>query len=81
MCSRMTLHGNKLSFYLPASMNFQETMAGKDVLPNPTVPIHFKILSCLSFSPLVIYSLCSKDRLMGLGFVTLASIPTGYFIL
>ena len=29
----------------------------------------------------VIYSLCSKDRLMGLDFVTLASIPTGYFIL
>ena len=62
-------------------MNFQETMAGKDVLPNPTVPIHFKILSCLSFSPLVIYSLCSRDRLMGLDFVTLASIPTGDFIL
>ena len=77
----MTLHGKTLSFCLPASMNLQETTACKYVLPDPPVSIHFKILSWLSFSLLVIYSLCPRDRLTGLDFVASASIPIGLFIL
>lgn len=43
-----------------------------DILPYSSFR---SLLSCLTFSPLAIYSLCSRDSLMGLDFVTSASIP------
>lgn len=76
----MTVLWNNPRFCLPGSMNLQETIARKVILPDPAVSIHFKIFSCLSFSTLVIYSPCSRDRLMGLDFVTPASIPLDFIL-
>lgn len=47
--------------------------ACKDILPYSS--FRSLLLSCLTFYHLAIYSLCSRDSLMGLDFVTSASIP------